>query len=103
MQLETNWKIYRSHAIKEREPNSAAALASQPAAGHSLSFIYCYCFMTLGWGLLVGLAAESCSRIWLPRLSDLKTYKSSLKEFSVSQVANEEILAVVLGPAVYLQ
>ena len=53
---------------KGREPNSAAALASQPAAGHSLSFIYGYCFMTLGWGLLVGPAAESCSRIWLPRL-----------------------------------
>ena len=53
---------------KVREPNSATALASQPAAGHSLSFYYCYCFMTLGWGLLVGPAAESCSRIWLPRL-----------------------------------
>ena len=54
---------------KGREPNSAAALASQPAAGHSLSFYYYYCFMTLGWGFLVGPAAESCSRIWLPRLS----------------------------------
>ena len=27
--------------------------------------------MTLGWGLLVGPAAESCSQIWLPRLSKI--------------------------------
>ena len=60
---------------KGREPNSAAALASQPAAGHSLSFYYCYCFMTLGCGLLVGPAAESCSRIWLPRLSRFSSHQ----------------------------
>ena len=53
---------------KGREPNSAAALASQPATGHSISFYYYCCFMTLGWVLLVGPAAESCSQIWLPRL-----------------------------------
>ena len=53
---------------KRQEPNSAPALASQPAAGHSLSFYYFYCFTTLGWVLLVGLATESCSWIWLPRL-----------------------------------
>ena len=58
---------------KGREPISAAALASQPAAGHSLSFYYYYCFMTLGWGLLVEPAAESCSRIWLPRLRGFVT------------------------------
>ena len=54
--------------VKGREPNTAAALASQPAAGHSLSLFYYYHFMTLGWGLLVGPAAEKCSQIWLPRL-----------------------------------
>ena len=53
---------------KGREPNLATALASQPAAVHSLSLFYYYCFMTLGWGLLVGPAAESCGRIWLPCL-----------------------------------
>ena len=57
-------------SCKGREPNSGTALASGPAAGHSLSFYYCYCFMTLSWGLLVGPAAESCSQIWLPRLSN---------------------------------
>ena len=56
------------------EPNSAAALASQPAAGHNLNLYYYYCFMTLGWGLLVGPAAESCSRIWLPRLTQQDYY-----------------------------
>ena len=54
---------------KGREPISAAALASQPAAGHNLCFIISIVFMTLAWGLLVGPAAESCSRIWLPCLS----------------------------------
>ena len=53
---------------KGRELNSAATLASQPAAGHSLSFIITIVIMTLGWGLFVGLAAESCDRIWLPCL-----------------------------------
>ena len=38
-------------------------------ASHSLSFYYCFSFMTLGWGLSVGPVAESCSQIWLPRLS----------------------------------
>ena len=51
------------------ELNSASTLASQPAADHSLSFIITIVIMTLGWGLFVGLAAESCSRIWLPCLS----------------------------------
>ena len=53
---------------KGRELNSAATLASQPAASHSLSFIITVVNMTLGWGLFVGLAAESCGRIWLPCL-----------------------------------
>ena len=30
-----------------RGPNSATAFSSQPAAGHSLSLFYYYCFMTL--------------------------------------------------------
>ena len=71
------WRLYIKfetyHTIwtntKGREPNSASALASQPVAGHSLSFYYYYCFMTLGWGQLVRPAAESCSRIKLQRLS----------------------------------
>ena len=33
---------------KRREPNSAAALASQPVAGHSLSFIIIIVFYDLG-------------------------------------------------------
>ena len=54
--------------FKGREPITAAALASKPAASHNLSFIISIVFMTLAWGLLVGLAAESCGRIWLPCL-----------------------------------
>ena len=44
------WILHVSLQInlnKGREPNLAAALASQPAASHSFSFYY-YCFMTLG-------------------------------------------------------
>ena len=48
-----------------RELNLAATLASQPKAGHSLNFIINTVIMTLGWGLFVGLAAESCARILL--------------------------------------
>ena len=44
-------QLRMQEGCKEREPNSAAALASQPAAGHSLSFISIIVFMTLGWGL----------------------------------------------------
>ena len=51
------------------ELNSAASLASQPVAGHSLSFIITIGIMTLSWGLFVGLATESCGRIWLQCLS----------------------------------
>ena len=51
------------------ELSSAATLASQPAAGHSLSFIITIVIMTLGWGLFVGLAAEGCGQIWLPCLT----------------------------------
>ena len=58
----------RSSFVKGWELNSAATSASQPAAGHSLSFIITIVIMTLGWGLFVGLAAESCRRIWLSRL-----------------------------------
>ena len=57
-------------AGKERELNSAANLASQPAANHSLNLIITVVIMTLGWGLFVGLATESCCRIWLPCLSE---------------------------------
>ena len=44
------WNSCPPNMPKGREPTSAAALASQPAAGHSLSFYYYhhhYCFMTL--------------------------------------------------------
>ena len=62
---------------KGRELNSAATLASQPAAGHcnSLSFIVNIVIMDLGWGLFVGLVAESCSRIWLPCLIGLELFR----------------------------
>ena len=40
-----------------RELNLAPTVASQPAVGLSLSFIISIVFMTLGWGLFVGLAA----------------------------------------------
>ena len=56
---------------KGRELNSAATLASRHVAGHSPSFIIIIVIMTLGWGLLWGLAAESCGRIWLPCLINL--------------------------------
>ena len=59
---------YDTSGSKGWELNSAATLASQPAAGHRLSFIITIVIMTLGWGLFVGLAAESCGRIWLPCL-----------------------------------
>ena len=46
-----NWKTATDtnpqKSTKGREPNSAAALASQLAADHSLSFYYYYCFLTL--------------------------------------------------------
>ena len=45
------------------ELNSAATLASQPVADHSLSFIITIVIMTLGWGLFVGLATESWGQI----------------------------------------
>ena len=51
--------------------NSATTLASQPAAGHSLSLFITIVIMTLGWGLLVELAAESCGQILLPCLTPL--------------------------------
>ena len=41
---------------------------AQPATSYSLSLIITIVIMTLSWGLFVGLAAESCSRIWLPCL-----------------------------------
>ena len=49
----------------------AATLASQPASSYNLSFIISsqIVIMTMGWGLFVGLAAESCSGIWLQCLS----------------------------------
>ena len=56
---------------KGRELNLPAILASQPAAGHSLSFVVTVVIMTLGWGLFVGLTAESCGRIWPPCLRSL--------------------------------
>ena len=59
---------YVSHD-KGRELNSAATSATQPAAGHSWSFTIAIVIMTLGWGLILGLAAESCGRIWLPCLN----------------------------------
>ena len=59
-----------SWVAKGRELNSAATLASQRVACHSLSFIITIVIMTLGWGLSVELAAESCSRIWLSCLRE---------------------------------
>ena len=59
---------------KGRELHSVATLALQPTAGHSLSFIITIVIMTLGWGLFVGPAAESCGRIRLPCLSWLGWY-----------------------------
>ena len=59
----------RPHHNKGRELQSAATSALQPAAGHCLSFITTVVFMDLGWGLFVGLAAESCGQIWLPCLT----------------------------------
>ena len=50
------------NCIRDGVLNLAATLASQPAAGHSLSFIITIVIMTLGWGLFVGLAVESYGR-----------------------------------------
>ena len=61
--------IWEALAIKGRVLNSAPILALQPSACHSLRFIITIVFMTLGKGLFVGLAAESCDRIWLPCLT----------------------------------
>ena len=44
---------------KEQELNSAATLASQPVASHSLNFIT---IMTLGWGLFVGWAQKVAAK-----------------------------------------
>ena len=64
---------------KERELNSAATLASQPAAGLILSFIITIVIMTLGWSLFVRLATESCGQIgshanllWISKLLKLQ-------------------------------
>ena len=62
----------KQNKAKGRELNSAANSASQPAAGHSLSFIITIVIITLGCDLFVGLAAESCGQIWLPRLTKTK-------------------------------
>ena len=45
-----------------RDLNSATTVASQPSAGHSLSFIIIVFILTLGLGLFVGLTAESCGQ-----------------------------------------
>ena len=51
---------YLCLCAQEREFNAAATMTLQPVAGHSFSFIIPIVVMTLGGGLLVGLAAESC-------------------------------------------
>ena len=58
----------RFHTMTSKKTKT---LASQPATGHSLSFIITLVVTTLGRGLFVGLAAESYSRIWLPYLSNI--------------------------------
>ena len=71
---------FSSHSIRLRDGrlNSAATLASQPAASHCLSFIITVGIMTLGWGLFVGLAAESRSQIWFPCLNEKNSMSQSL-------------------------
>ena len=58
----------RTEYTKGQELNSAATLTSQPAAGHTLSFIISIVIMTLACGLFVGLAVEICGRTWFPCL-----------------------------------
>ena len=58
---------------KGRELISAATLASEPVASHSLSFIITVILMSLDWSLLVRLVAENCGQIWLSCLTPLIT------------------------------
>ena len=44
---------------KGQQLKSATIWAPQPVAGHSLNFIITIVIMIFGWGLFVGLAAES--------------------------------------------
>ena len=67
------------YVAKEWALNSAPSLASQPAASHSFSFIITNVIMTLGWGLFVGLAAESCGRIWLRRLKSVTRWTRNIE------------------------
>ena len=68
-------QLFLVYVAKERTLN----LASKPAASHSFSFIITNVIMTLGWGLFVGLAEESCGRIWLRRLKSVTRWTRNIE------------------------
>ena len=56
-------KLYYYYCHNNNSNKKASAVASQPAASRSLSFIITIVIMTLGWGQCVGLAIKFGS--WL--------------------------------------
>ena len=88
--IQIEWALWLKSKInkatkhaKGRDINSAATFECQRAASHSLSFIISIVIMALCWGFFVGLAAESCSRIWLSCLIRIVMPRSSNIRFFI--------------------